>query len=103
MGIVDIILGRKSVYRLRKTYDRLREKADRTKPIEKRIAILHFLDQLEPTLISLEEQMLPNFERRRMSRYVNDSLKKAQKMLKSEEYFTPMIGQQSRTNEGRRR
>jgi len=102
MGIVDIILGRKSVYRLRKSYDSLREKADRVKPIEKRIAILHFLDQLEPTLISMEEQMLPDFERRRMSRYVNDSLKKAQKMLKSEEYFQPMIGQQSRTNEGRR-
>ena len=40
---------------LRKKYDRAREKADKLKEKEKKMRILRLLDQLEPTLIALEE------------------------------------------------
>ena len=91
MGMLSFIFRRKSVYSLRKAYDRLREKADRESDINKKIAVLRSLDQIEPTLVALEEQILSGFERRRMTNYVGDGLKRTKKMLKDAEYFSNMM------------
>jgi hypothetical protein len=93
MGLVDIVLRRKSVYALRKAYDRLREKADKEPDMNRKMMLLHSLDQIEPTLVALEEQMLSGFERRRMIKYVNESLGKTKKILKDKEYFSDMMQQ----------
>ena len=90
MGIIGFILRRKSVYRLRKNYDRIREKADREPDMNRKIAALRSLDQLEPTIVALEEQLLSGFERRRMIKYVDHNLQRAKRLLKGEEYASEM-------------
>ncbi len=67
---------------LRKKYDRAREKADKLKDRNRKLQILRMLDQLEPTLIALEEQEQPKFERRRMVSYIRDGIAQIQDMLK---------------------
>ena len=69
------------VPKLRKQYDRIREKADKIKDRNGRLQILRYLDQLEPTLIALEEQEQPRFERRRMVNYVRNGLEEVKDML----------------------
>ena len=66
---------------LRKKYDRLREKADKIKNRQFKGQLLKYLDQLEPTIIALEEQEQPRFERRRMIRYVKDGIESVGDML----------------------
>ncbi|MCX6815782.1 MAG: hypothetical protein NT120_02940, partial [Candidatus Aenigmarchaeota archaeon] len=62
---------------------------DKLEPKEKRFTILHFLDRIEPTLVSIEEQMLPEYELRRLRKYIYIQLKKAEKMMKEMKYYTP--------------
>jgi hypothetical protein len=69
------------VVKLRKKYDRLREKTDRLKEKNQKLQILRYLDQLEPTLIALEEQEQPKFEKRRMVSYVRDGLESIEDMF----------------------
>lgn len=79
------LFGRDPVPGLRKKYDRIREKADRIKDKDKKLRILRLLDQVEPTLIALEEQDQPRFERRRMASYVRDAVEQANDMLAEKE------------------
>ena len=95
MGLIDIILNRKNVYKLRKEYDRIREKADKEPDMNKRFAVLHLLDSIEPTLVVLEEQILSNLERKRMINYVDQRLKKARTMLKERDYYKIASKEQS--------
>ncbi len=76
------IFSRNPVPGLRKKYDRLRERADKIKDRNIMLRLLRMLDQLEPTLIALEEQEQPKFERRRMASYVRDGLEQVQDTLK---------------------
>lgn len=73
------------VPKLRKKYDRMREKADKMKEKQAKISVLRFLDQLEPTIIALEEQDQPKFERRRMISYVRDNLEQLEDDIKTKQ------------------
>lgn len=79
MGIFTFFRGK--VYGLRKKYDRIREKTDRLKDKEKKVEILRYLDQIEPTIVMLEERSISRFEKRRMIRNVRGELEKAKYML----------------------
>ena len=81
MGLVDLILRRPTAYALRKKYDRLREKTDRLSNIERRVEILRMLDQLEPSVISLEEHHMSNFEKKRIASYLESNMRKVKFML----------------------
>ncbi len=96
MSVLDIIFNRKSVYGLRKEYDKIREKADREPDMNRRLEILRLLDSIEPTLVSLEEHIMSGFEKKRMIRYIGQNLKKAKHMLKDKDYFRPLINEQAR-------
>jgi len=76
------IFSRNPVPGLRKKYDRLRERAGKIKDRNVKLRFLRMLDQLEPTLIALEEQEQPKFERRRMVSYVRDGLEQMRDALK---------------------
>lgn len=73
---------RHKVYSLRKRYDRTRERADKIRNAEKRLYALRILDQIEPTLVMLEEQRVSRFERGRMVRYVNGGINQARAVIK---------------------
>ncbi len=73
---------RHKVYSLRKRYDRTRERADKIRNAEKRLRALRILDQVEPTLVLLEEQRVSRFERGRMVRYVNIGINQARAAIK---------------------
>ena len=83
MFIIDIILGKRKIYRLRKKYDRVREKADKIKSRELRLPILRVLDQVEPTLVMLEEQRVSRFERARMMKYVEAGIREAKRIMEA--------------------
>ncbi|MBI2076408.1 MAG: hypothetical protein HYT72_04125 [Candidatus Aenigmarchaeota archaeon] len=86
MGFLDairfLLSPRRKIYRLRKKYDRLREKADKIRQQEKRVSVLSILDQLESTLVILEEQNVSRFEQHRMVGYVKSGLAKAKTIMK---------------------
>ena len=73
-----------SIYRLRKKYDRAREKADRCKDLKKRTAVLRVLDQIEPTLVVLEERNVTLVEKNRMKSYVRSGINEAKLILKKD-------------------
>lgn len=81
MSLIDILLRRPTAYRLRRDYDRVREKADKIKDISVRMEILRLLDQLEPSVVSLEEHHMSRFDKKRTSFYVRNNLKKVKTML----------------------
>ena len=58
-----LVSKRHKIYKLRKKYDRIREKANKVKDYEKRNSIFSILDQIEPNLVILEEQNLSRLER----------------------------------------
>ncbi len=86
---------RRRVFRLRKGYDRIREKADKERNAEKRLRALKILDQIEPTLTIIEEQRVSRFERMRMFNYVRSGVNEAKKMLK-EKYGQEMYRKEMR-------
>ena len=99
MGLVDLLLRRPTAYGLRKHYDRLRERTDRLGNIEKRIEILRMLDQIEPSIISLEEHHMSRFEKKKIADYIETNMRKVKFMLdeskrkhKVEEGFKPGSG-----------
>ena len=79
---------RRKVYVLRKKYDRTREKTDKIRNRERRFAILKVLDQVEPTLVILEEQPVSRFQRGKMVKYVKSGIEEARKMIKTK-YSSP--------------
>jgi len=82
------------VYRLRKKYDRIREKADRCENPEKRNAALAELDNIENTLIMLEEQNVSRLDRGRFITSVRMGIEKAKSIL--EEDYIPQQHSQRR-------
>src|SRR3989344_2144268 len=90
MGITKRVVGfipylftfRRKVYVLRKKYDRAREKTDKIKNRQRRFTILRVLDQVEPTLVMLEEQPVSRFQRGKMVKYVKSGIDEARKMIK---------------------
>lgn len=76
-----LVSYRRKIFKLRKKYDRTREKADKTKDRESRLSALKVLDQIEPTLIILEEQKVSRFERSKMFRFVNAGVEEAKTIL----------------------
>ncbi len=82
-GYISFLLSyRHKVFALRKKYDRVRERADKIRNAEKRLYALKILDQIEPTIVMLEEQRVSRFERGRMIRYVNSGIKQARSVIK---------------------
>ncbi len=81
MGIVDFLLRRPSVYKLRRQYDRLRERTDKISDINRRIEILRMLDQIEPSITTLEEHHISQFEKRRIINFVEPNMRKVKFML----------------------
>ena len=75
---------RRKIYKLRKKYDKTREKVDKERGRDKRLSALKVLDQVEPTLVMLEEHDISRFERGRMARYVNSGIAQAKRNLKGE-------------------
>ena len=84
MFLIDIIFGKKKIYRLRKSYDRTREKADKIGGRDFRLPVLRMLDQAEPTLVLLEEHKISRFEKARMIKYVEAGIREAKKMMDEE-------------------
>ena len=65
---------RKEVYMLRKEYDKIREHMDKEEDSQKKIAMMRMLDQLEPNMVTLEEQKLSGGDTRKLKLYVRSSL-----------------------------
>ncbi|HLD49124.1 MAG TPA: hypothetical protein VJB11_02070 [archaeon] len=84
MGIVDFILRRDTVYSLRKKYDRIRERADRERDRQKKMQTFRILDQIEPTIIAMEEHNMTMVEKQRMKKYIKSSMEEAKLMLKKD-------------------
>ncbi|MBS3054278.1 MAG: hypothetical protein J4431_01965 [Candidatus Aenigmarchaeota archaeon] len=66
--------GRREIYGLRKEYDKIREHVDRQEDEQKRVGLLRMLDQLEPNMVTLEEQKLSGGDTRKLKLYVRSSL-----------------------------
>lgn len=85
-GYISFRLSKRyKIYKLRKRYDKAREKADKIRDAKRRAAILSVLDQVEPSIIILEEQNVSRFERGRMMRYVATGTRKARQMLREKQ------------------
>lgn len=69
------------IYRLRKKYDRVRERADREDDYEKKLTALKILDHAEPTLVLLEEQKISRFDRGRLVATVDSGIEQAKAVL----------------------
>ncbi len=82
-------LTKRKIYRLRRKYDRVRERTDKMKPGTMRNAVLTTLDRIDPTIVILEEQDVNIIERGRMIKYVNSGIKNARDMMKHK--VTPKI------------
>jgi len=94
MGILTMF--RSKVYRLRRKYDRIREKTDCLDDRERKLEILRFLDHIQPTIVMLEEKNISRFEKRRMIRNTRGELEKAKAMLEdAKEKHKEMPMQQS--------
>ena len=76
MGIIDFLLRRSTAYKLRKPYDKLREKADRIHNINERIEILRMLDQLDPSIVSFEEHQMSHYEKKKTKYYIESNMRK---------------------------
>ena len=81
MGLISFILRRPTPYKLRKDYDKLREKADKIHNIEERLGVLRALDQIEPSIISVEEHHMSHFEKKKTIDYAESILRKVKFMM----------------------
>lgn len=81
MSLFDFILRRPNPYKLRKEYDRLREHTDKIHKIDQRLGILRTLDQVEPSIISLEEHHMSNYEKKKVCGYVIPQMRKIKFMI----------------------
>ncbi|GEM_PF-3645637 len=87
---------RGKIYSLRKKYDKIREKADREDNAEKRLNALKLLDQVEPTLVILEEQNISRFDRKRMVAVVDSGVEQAKAILEDRLLIKQQTAQQPR-------
>jgi len=96
MGLFDLFrLGwRGTIYKLRRDYDRVREKADRMSDSGKKLAALQLLDQVEPTLVMLEEQRITRFDRARLVNLTRTNIQQARLILKQRGSYLPQYASQ---------
>ncbi len=81
-GFVSYMFSyRRRVYALRRKYDRVRENADK-QHASKRIEVLRILDQLEPTLVTLEEQDISGYDKSRFFGFVEQGIHNAENVMK---------------------
>ena len=77
------IFRKNKPFKLRKRYDRAREKADKMKDYRKKIQLLRMLDTVEANLILLEEDRITSkFERRRMAAQIEAAVENAWDIIK---------------------
>jgi len=81
MGLIDFLSGKPKPAKLRREYDKLREKVDRLPSIEKRIELLRMLDQLEPQVTMMEEHHMSTFEMKKTAEYINYNLKRIRLLM----------------------
>lgn len=81
MGFLSFVFRRHTPYSLRKDYDKLREKADKIRDINQRVETLRMLDQIEPSIVSIEEHHMSGFEKKRTMEYIDSSLRKIKFLL----------------------
>lgn len=91
MGLIRLLFRRKNVYQIRKEYDHLREKTDLEQNTQKRLEVLRLLDQVEPTIVMLEEQFMSGYEKKRMIFRVEEGMKRARFLLEDKESFRPLV------------
>ncbi|MFH1631112.1 MAG: hypothetical protein ABIA21_02725 [Candidatus Aenigmatarchaeota archaeon] len=89
MGIFSIFSfgWRRQIFKLRKSYDRVREKADKTSDKYRRLTVLRILDQVEPTLVMLEEQRISRFDRPRLVNSVKMNVEQGKMILKQKRHI----------------
>jgi hypothetical protein len=91
-GYLRFLLSyRRKVFSLRKKYDKTREKADKLGNPEKRLTVLRILDNIEPTLVMLEEQRISRFDRGRMFRIVRNGIDQAKREIKTSYQYTEPV------------
>ena len=79
-------MRRPTPYKLRKEYDHIREKADKIGNINKRVEMLRMLDQIEPSVVSVEEHHMSHFDKKRTMDYINSSLRKIKFIMKESKH-----------------
>lgn len=85
MSILSVFRKNKPL-KLRKKYDRVREKADKLEDYRKKMQLLRMLDSVEASLILLEEDRITSkFERRRMAAQIEAAVENARDMLKEKQ------------------
>ncbi len=98
MSLIGFVLQffsfRHKVYILRKKYDRIREKADNERNATKRLSVLTILDQVESTLVILEEQKISRVDRGRMVAIIENGIRQATSVL-NQKYTGTMPARQS--------
>ncbi|MBI5061588.1 MAG: hypothetical protein HZB67_04730 [Candidatus Aenigmarchaeota archaeon] len=83
LGFIGFLFSwRRKVYILRRKYDRAREKVLKNGNTQKRLLALKILDNVEPTLIMLEEQRVSRFDRGRFISQVKTAVEQAKNVLK---------------------
>lgn len=87
---------RRVVYKLRKKYDRIREKTDKLPRGDLKFAILKTLDQVEPHITRLEEENVSLWEKSRLIRFIKSGIARAEYMLKTEEIPEQFVFSQMR-------
>ena len=81
MGLIDFLSGKPKPAKLRREYDKLREKVDRLPSIEKRIELLRMLDQFEPQITMMEEHHMSTFEMKKTAEYINYNIKRIRLLM----------------------
>jgi len=82
LGFIRFLFSwRRQIWMLRRRWDRIRERADKTANREKRLNALRILDQVEPTLVLLEEQKISRFDRPRLIGQVKMGIMQARNIL----------------------
>ena len=71
------------IFKLRRRYDRVREKADRLGR-RKGFQILKILDTVDNYIVQLEEQDLPMMQRKRMIYAVESAIERAKALLETD-------------------
>jgi len=85
MSLLGIFRKNKPL-KLRKKYDKAREKTDKLKDYRKKMQLLRMLDTVEASLILFEEDRITSkFERRRMAAQIEAAVENAWDMLKEKQ------------------
>ena len=70
------------IYKLRKKYDRIREKADKLSK-RKRFQILKILDSVDGYIVQLEEQEVAMIQRKRMINSIQSAIEQSKTLLEA--------------------